>query len=732
MNEDDKPLTPEEVQALGFDSAPEIDDDAPLSPDEVKALGFGSAPEEIPAAVSGVRGALQGVTMGAADEILGGIQGGMNWVGSGFQSDLGDEYRKARDEYRELYGESAKQNPTSYAVGNVTGSVAPMLLPVGAAARGTMLAARAGKGALQGAGGSLMESEADLTQGDPAQLKQAALETAQGAGLGAVAGAHPLGALAVGGYGAANAYFDDDMSEADKKIAYLNALMAAGGAASKARGVLAEKSKAAADQATGEVRSKLRAADTAEAESRKKSVVETATERLGEEARQKAVAAQEQKVAGLSAEQARRQQVQAGREYRSEQAEKMKVGVSALKKREQILRSAERLGDADQRKLAATVKELDAAKADLAGADASARAKFASEHAAHVQKLQNYMKLNELESPSELPPDYLDMWNYLRESQAQGLEAKMAKGGRAGLEAMAEESVAGRRAAGEARVAAAEEAVQAKPRSQAELEAQAQKDLADKARSRVSPEEQARIFQEAGLETPRGFQYQQGMEPLRIAGRAVPETPTAKPDSMAARIADEQARLDQMRAPADELAGVRQDVRDAAEAAGVEIPGLEDIKTLKGLRNAVAKLRGVASSGPELDARVKEAARQGRNEFLVKEASQLGAVGGGAALGGTLGGPVGAALGSLATGIKGGQSIARFISKDPKTGQYKNPEAVASILGAFSRIAKQSDSPLAKKYRQVLGTKLSPVQVMYYVDRDPELLNALVAELGAE
>lgn len=113
-------------------------------------------------------GALQGGTLGFADEIEGGIM-----------SLLSDKsYSQARDDARLRYDQAQSQNPGAYLAGNIGGGVATSFIP---GMGGANLAKLAGLGAVTGLG----TSKADLTQGD---ISGAAIDTAVGAGTGYIAG----------------------------------------------------------------------------------------------------------------------------------------------------------------------------------------------------------------------------------------------------------------------------------------------------------------------------------------------------------------------------------------------------------------------------------------------------------------------------------------------------------------------------------------------------------------
>ncbi|RYG61216.1 hypothetical protein EON64_18745 [archaeon] len=115
------------------------------------------------------RGALQGVSLGYADEITGAIESALTEK----------SYTQARDEARANNSKSQESNPWTYGAGELGGGAATLLVP-GAAGVGAGL-----KGAAAlGAAGALGSSNADLTKGE---VGGALLDTAIGGTIGAVA-----------------------------------------------------------------------------------------------------------------------------------------------------------------------------------------------------------------------------------------------------------------------------------------------------------------------------------------------------------------------------------------------------------------------------------------------------------------------------------------------------------------------------------------------------------------
>lgn len=132
-------------------------------------------------------GALQGASLGLADELEGGLVAGKEvLLGDQKLANLLDEYRKQRDLSRQEYEAAKEAAPNAFLAGELTGGVGSALLTggLGAGVRGA-----AAMGAIAGAG----SSDTDVTGLDPEQLKEMASDAATG---GAVGGA--LGAAAKG------------------------------------------------------------------------------------------------------------------------------------------------------------------------------------------------------------------------------------------------------------------------------------------------------------------------------------------------------------------------------------------------------------------------------------------------------------------------------------------------------------------------------------------------------
>lgn len=134
-----------------------------------------------------IRGGLQGVSFGLADEALGGAKTGWDVLtGPTKIKDIVAKYRELRDRERFLDDKARRDNPATYTTGELGGGVVSTLLPGGAwmqagkaATLGQKLGTAAKVGALIGAG----TSTADLTKGELGEFGE---DVAAGAGTGAV------------------------------------------------------------------------------------------------------------------------------------------------------------------------------------------------------------------------------------------------------------------------------------------------------------------------------------------------------------------------------------------------------------------------------------------------------------------------------------------------------------------------------------------------------------------
>jgi len=146
-----------------------IDDweDVPEGPSELESAG---------------RGAIQGASFGLRDEAAGALKSPMgalkaiaNKFGGEFSDEDLEEYKRERDESRQLDKQASEANPKSYMAGQVGGALATSVVP---GLGGAGVAKLAAQGAAQGLGNSEAEDLAGNVR-----------DTAIGAGIGAATGA---------------------------------------------------------------------------------------------------------------------------------------------------------------------------------------------------------------------------------------------------------------------------------------------------------------------------------------------------------------------------------------------------------------------------------------------------------------------------------------------------------------------------------------------------------------
>lgn len=146
------------------------------------------AQDEGPSQLEAVaRGGAQGLTLGYADEAVGGAQAVRDYIlgrKSVFDEGIGDIYRRNRDMEREKFAEAREAHPKTYGAAQIGGAVLPTIAAT-VGTKGAALPAISARLAALGATEALGHSEADLTQGE---FGQAAQETALG---GAIGGALP-------------------------------------------------------------------------------------------------------------------------------------------------------------------------------------------------------------------------------------------------------------------------------------------------------------------------------------------------------------------------------------------------------------------------------------------------------------------------------------------------------------------------------------------------------------
>jgi len=131
------------------------------------------------------RGVSQGVTLGFADELSGGLNALKDAYKKGSLADFKSDYTRNRDTARSLDQSASDQNPFTYGAGNVAGSVPLSLaIPFSSGIKGAALG-----GATFGAATGLGSSQADLTKGEFLKSGQdAALGGAIGGTLGGAIG----------------------------------------------------------------------------------------------------------------------------------------------------------------------------------------------------------------------------------------------------------------------------------------------------------------------------------------------------------------------------------------------------------------------------------------------------------------------------------------------------------------------------------------------------------------
>lgn len=129
---------------------------------------------------SATRGALQGLTLGFADELAGLGEAALDKF-QGKKGGFSDLYAKHRDESRKEYDYAKKDNAKTYTAGELGGGVGTMLIPGLNAAKGASVLNMAGKAALAGGLYGAGESKA-------ADLGGIAEEAGKGAAFGLAGG----------------------------------------------------------------------------------------------------------------------------------------------------------------------------------------------------------------------------------------------------------------------------------------------------------------------------------------------------------------------------------------------------------------------------------------------------------------------------------------------------------------------------------------------------------------
>jgi hypothetical protein len=188
---------PEEEDQSGF-----VKGAPPPAPEE-------APPRDVPVGESVARGAVSGLTFGAAPALAGVQAAGLDWlppdvqklfagheheptVGAfllglarlGYEQFSGDKggtesYRRRRDEVRKTEEEATAQHPAAFIAGEVPAALAMPLGAAGGATRGGRIVAQIAGGA---AGGALNETGSSISRGE------SAIDTAKNAGKGALTG----------------------------------------------------------------------------------------------------------------------------------------------------------------------------------------------------------------------------------------------------------------------------------------------------------------------------------------------------------------------------------------------------------------------------------------------------------------------------------------------------------------------------------------------------------------
>jgi hypothetical protein len=132
---------------------------------------------------SALYGAGQGLTFGYSDEGLAAAKTLWDKLKGSDERGIGDIYKEKVGQERAAL-EEAQKNPVSYYGGAVVGSLPTMAIPGLGVARGAGLGATLGKMALQGGIAASGESTANPFE-SPSRAKELAMDTLQGAGVGA-------------------------------------------------------------------------------------------------------------------------------------------------------------------------------------------------------------------------------------------------------------------------------------------------------------------------------------------------------------------------------------------------------------------------------------------------------------------------------------------------------------------------------------------------------------------
>lgn len=240
------------------DLAEALDDTLGLSaaPTRAREAGLTTTADWLESGTAGGTGAVQGATMGFADEIGGAVAG----AGALLEGDdAGEAYSSTRDRMRRIADSDREASPTAYGMGELTGALATApLLPGIPGGRAATMAGRLGRGAMEGAAygaaGGFGNSDGDLTTSEGRE--DALVDTAIGGAGGGIFGA--AGTLAGEGLGAGANALRRHAARADE----LRAIAPAGGLRAGAD-AMRSSGTVADDTLRGPARDAARTADAA-------------------------------------------------------------------------------------------------------------------------------------------------------------------------------------------------------------------------------------------------------------------------------------------------------------------------------------------------------------------------------------------------------------------------------------------------------------------------------------
>jgi hypothetical protein len=738
-------LSPEEAAALGLPApAPRK-----LSPEEAASLGLpapASVPRAEPAPVTREktsvgdtvgRAAAQGASVGIGDEAAGALdylyEAGRRTknnveraVDTGNPGELFvnpveegkhllDTYRGTRDRERELNRRAAEDHPVAYGVTNVVTGI-PAAIATGGASRAAPLVS----GAVQG----LTYSEAELTPDKvtPEDLVNANISMGMGAGMNKASAAFPNASKVVlPVVGGTQAAFGDKigMSDADRVAAGTSAGLGVvslgaeklGNSLQKKATGFGQKAEAPKTQLADDISTKDLAEDTSAIRknevAKKRAINEVRREEnktfkveQKEANRTKALAGLDTAEENALAQRDHNEAKGALKEYntRSKDANKKYMEqIGAWDDELRAIQTARARRGAELAKLEAALAALDEQQTGL---DASAQGARASAFKEAATRLQQYEDI--VEEP--LPAEFLPIKDKVKKSYKDNSSRVIVD---------PDESEANFRALKQY------ELDQARAKAQAELEKfksapydeeQAVKDLLKKKGSRVSKNEAYQLAQKLGL-NPRDFETFEVIPPkggFKLVDPA-PDAPEPIPSAVDRRLENIANRREALNAPA--LEPTRRPEGEILEARGLD------------------SFSPPSASKPPVQQRVNEIVERAVPDARARVAdSALKWAGGGAGVG--LAGMVAGQPGlSVASPVIGGALGARHAVKtltsiDPYTGKFKDPAGAAGVYTALER-AFNAVPNLAKKYGAGWQRGMSPLQIVFYIQNDPELARAL-------